>query len=95
MQEIVNEMIKDRENRIEQTLSRFTDTRLRPGVRESKDGYLPVLGAAQNVSIGYTTVTNEEYAKFVNATGRKAPIQLDKRCNAGEYGKISGYKCFL
>lgn len=73
MQEIFNDMIKDRENRIEQTLSRFTDTRLRPGVRESKDGYLPVLGAAQNVSIGYTTVTNEEYAKFVNATGRKAP----------------------
>ena len=73
MQEIVNEMLCDRENRINQSLSRFTDSRLKPGVRESKDGYLPVLGAAQNVSIAYTTVTNEEYAKFIKSTGRKTP----------------------
>lgn len=73
MQDIVNEMIKDRENRINQSLARFTDSRLKPGVRETKDGYLPVLGAAQNVSVAYTEVTNEEYAKFVQATGRKAP----------------------
>ncbi len=73
MQEIVNEMIKDRENRINQSLARFTDSRLKPGVRNTKDGYLPVLGAAQNVSVAYTEATNEEYARFVNATGRKAP----------------------
>ena len=73
MQDIVDEMIRDRENRINQSLARFTDSRLKPGVRETKDGYLPVLGAAQNVSVAYTEVTNEEYAKFVNATGRKAP----------------------
>lgn len=73
MQEIVNEMLRDRENRINQSLSRFTDARLKPGIRETKDGYLPVLGAAQNVSIAYTTVTNKEYSKFVKATGRKAP----------------------
>lgn len=73
MQEIVNEMLRDRENRINQSLSRFTDARLKPGIRETKDGYLPVLGAAQNVSIAYTTVTNEEYSKFIKATGRKAP----------------------
>ena len=71
MQEIVDEMIKDRENRINQSLARFTDSRLKPGVRETKDGYLPVLGAAQNVSVAYTEVTNEEYARFINATGRK------------------------
>lgn len=51
IQEIVNEMIRDRENRINQSLARFTDSRLKPGVRETKDGYLPVLGAAQNVSV--------------------------------------------
>ena len=73
MQDIVNEMIRDRENRINQSLARFTDSRLKPGVRETKDGYLPVLGAAQNVSVAYTEVTNEEYARFVIATGRKAP----------------------
>lgn len=68
MQEIVDEMIRDRENRINQSLARFTDSRLKPGVRETKDGYLPVLGAAQNVSVAYTEVSNEEYAKFINAT---------------------------
>ena len=73
MQEIVNEMIKDRENRINQSLARFTDARLKPGIRKTKDGYLPVLGAAPNVSVAYTAVSNEEYAKFINATGRKAP----------------------
>ena len=49
MQVIVDEMLCDRESRIDQTLSRFTDSRLKPGVRESQDGFLPVLGAAQNV----------------------------------------------
>lgn len=34
MQVIVDEMLRDRENRIEQTLSRFTDSRLKPGVRD-------------------------------------------------------------
>ena len=75
MQEIVDEMLKDRENRINQTMSRFTDARLTPGIRETKDGYLPVLGAAQNVSIAYTPVTNKEYAVFAKETGRKATAQ--------------------
>ena len=78
MEVIVNEMIADRENRINQTLSRFTDSRLRPGVRETRDGYLPVLGAATNVSIAYTPVTNEEYAKFIRSTERKAPKHWNK-----------------
>jgi len=71
MQEIVDEMLKDRENRINQTMSRFTDSRLTPGARETNDGYLPILGAAQNVSIAYTPVTNAQYAQFAQATGRK------------------------
>lgn len=74
MKEIVDEMIKDRPNRIEQSLKRFTDPRLKPGSREThSDGFLPVLGAAQNVSIAYTPCTNAEYEKFVNATNHKAP----------------------
>ena len=73
MQVIVDEMIRDRESRIDTSLARFTDSRLKPGVREIKDGYLPVLGASNNVSVAYTEVTNEEYARFVNATGRYAP----------------------
>ena len=75
MQEIVDEMLKDRENRINQTMNRFTDKRLTPGARESKDGYLPVLGAAQNVSIAYTPVTNAEYTLFAKETGRNTTGQ--------------------
>ncbi len=61
MIEIVEEMERDRESRINQSLGRFTDARLRPGARESRDGLVPVLGAAQNVSVACTPVTNEEY----------------------------------
>lgn len=73
MQVIVDEMIRDRENRINQTLRRFTDSRLKPGVRTTRDGFLPVLGAAQNVSVSYTPVTNAQYQNFLRDTGYKAP----------------------
>ena len=71
MQIIVDEMLKDRENRINQTMNRFTDPRLRPNARQTTDGFLPVLGAAQNVSIAYTPVTNAEYNAFLRATGKQ------------------------
>lgn len=73
MQEIVDEMLLNREKRIEQSMRRFTDPRLRPGSRNTDDGYLPVLGAARNVSIARTPVTCEDYSEFVKATGRKPP----------------------
>ena len=74
MQNIVDEMLRDREQRIKNSLRRFTDLRLRPGMRNrSKDGYQQILGTAQNISIGYFPVTNEDYAKFVAATNRKTP----------------------
>ena len=74
MQKIVDEMLRDREQRIENSMRRFTDSRFRPGLRNrSRDGYQQVLGAGEDVAIGYAPVTNEEYAKFLAATGRKAP----------------------
>lgn len=56
MQEIVDEMTANRNLSVERTMSRFSDPRLRPGARTPKDGYLPVLGAAQNVCISYAPV---------------------------------------
>ena len=74
MQVIVDEMLRDRENRIDQTLSRFMDERLTPNARITDDGFLPVLGASTNLSVAYTTVTNADYEKFVIETGHIAPI---------------------
>ena len=74
MQVIVDEMLRDRENRINQSMSRFTDPRLRPNARQTTDGYLPVLGAAQNVSVAYTPVTNAEYNAFLKAIGKKITV---------------------
>ena len=74
MQTIVDEMLRDRDRRVENSLRRFTDSRFRPGLRNrSRDGWQQVLGAGENISIGYAPVTNAEYARFVAATGRKAP----------------------
>ena len=74
MQTIVDEMLRDREQRIEASMARFTDSRFRPGLRDRTDAYLPVLGAkGKNVSIGRTPVTEAEWAKF---TGK--PVAPEK-----------------
>lgn len=67
MEEIVDEVVKDRDRRIEQSMRRFTDPRLKPGVRENKDGFLPVIGALSCISMAYTPVTNAEYAEFAKS----------------------------
>ena len=73
MRVIVDEMLRDREKRIEQSMARFSDPRLRPNARNAKDGFLPVIGGPKNLSIAYTPVTNEEYAAFLKAAGRRPP----------------------
>ena len=64
MEEIVKEVVADREHRIAQSMARFTDKRLKPGVREAKDGFHPVLGAKTTISIAHTEVTNAEFKRF-------------------------------
>ena len=73
MEKIVEEVVNDRDRRIEQSMKRFTDPRLRPGSRRNNDGYLPVIGVDANVFIAYTPVTNEEYAIYIKESQHKAP----------------------
>jgi hypothetical protein len=73
MQVIVDEMIRDREIRIDQTMSRFTDPRLSPGYSDVQNGYVPVMGAGENIYISATPITNAEYAAFLEATGHDSP----------------------
>ncbi len=43
--------------------------------------YLPLLGAAKNVSVAYVPVTNEDYAKFTGkpvAAGTEKPSRADR-----------------
>ena len=69
MQVIVDEMLRDRDRRIDASMARFTDPRFRPGMRDSNAAFLPVLGAkGGNVSIGSTPVTEGEWAKFTEKT---------------------------
>ena len=76
MQLIVDEMLRDREQRIEASMARFTDSRFRPGLRDRTDAYLPVLGAkGSNVLIGRAPVTEAEWAKF---TGKAAAPEKAK-----------------
>lgn len=76
MQDIVCEMVENRDLRVGQTMSRFTDARLRPGARNARDGYLPILGAARNVFIAYAPVTNSEYAAFLKSKGKPVPESI-------------------
>ena len=95
MQEIVDEMIANREHRIDQTMARFTDSRFRGRRGDScGTGYLPLLGAARNVSVAYAPVTNEDYAKFtgkpVAGGTRKHPVTNISVKDAVKYCKWLG-----
>ncbi|WP_407934885.1 formylglycine-generating enzyme family protein [Alistipes sp.] len=62
MQGIVNEMVKNRDIRIQQQFLRFIDPRRD---EDPNDGWMVLRGAsAPNAYIGYTPVTNAEYAMF-------------------------------
>ena len=71
MTEIVDDMIEFKWYRVEQNVVRFTDSRF--GRTHDGDcrynepdgeGFIPLLGAASDVCIAYTTVTNAAYALF-------------------------------
>lgn len=64
MEDIVEEVISDREHRIAQTMARFTDSRMTPAGRGKINGYLPLIGAGENIYIAPTPVTNKEWAEY-------------------------------
>lgn len=71
MTDIVDDMIEYKWYRVEQNVVRFTDSRF--GCRHDgdyrynepdADGFIPLLGAASDLSVAYTPVTNAAYALF-------------------------------
>jgi len=71
MTDIVDDMIEYKWYRVEQNVVRFTDSRFgrkhdgnyRYNEPDS-DGFIPLLGAASDLCVAYTTVTNAAYALF-------------------------------
>lgn len=64
MQEIVDDMIAFKWQRVDQNVVRFADPRFKADYRTPVDGFLPLLGAAADLDIAYTLVTNADYAAF-------------------------------
>ena len=71
MTDIVDDMIEYKWYRVEQNVVRFTDSRF--GRKHDgdyrynepdADGFIPLLGAASDLSVAYTPVTNAAYALF-------------------------------
>ena len=75
MQEIVDEMYLTYWDRINSTMLRFSDERLLKWKIADAPmyEYIPVMGAGLDIYVGRTQVTNEQYAKFISATGYIAP----------------------
>ena len=75
MQDIVDEMYATYWDRINSNMLRFTDSRLLSWntANASAYNYIPVMGAGENIYISRTTVTNSQYAEYINATGAAAP----------------------
>ena len=63
---------KERPQLNDETMAWFTDSRFRGRRRDDGGaGYLPLLGAAKNVSIAYAPVTNEDFARFTGSRSRR------------------------
>ena len=71
MEEIVQEMYDTYDERINNNMLRFTDSRLLQWSTADayKYDYVPVMGAGEDIYISRTQVTNEQYAQYINATG--------------------------
>mgnify|MGYP004624203819 CR=1 FL=1 len=75
MEEIVQEMYDTYDDRINNNMLRFTDSRLLQWSTADayKYDYVPVMGAGEDIYISRTQVTNEQYAQYINATGADTP----------------------
>lgn len=75
MEEIVQEMYDTYDDRINNNMLRFTDSRLLQWSTADayKYDYVPVMGVGEDIYISRTQVTNEQYAQYINATGAGTP----------------------
>ena len=71
MREIIDDMIRQRGCKIDETMASFSDPELQPNARVLADGFLPVNRVKKNVYIAYMPVTNKEHNLFFNETNKK------------------------
>lgn len=71
----MQEMYDTYDERINNNMLRFTDSRLLQWNTADayKYEYVPVMGAGENIYISRTQITNEQYAQYINATGTYTP----------------------
>lgn len=75
MEDLVQDIYITYWDRINSSMLRFTDPRLLEWKIADAPWheYIPVMGAGESIYVKRTPVTNEEYAKFLSATGYPAP----------------------
>ncbi|MBO4294952.1 MAG: SUMF1/EgtB/PvdO family nonheme iron enzyme [Alphaproteobacteria bacterium] len=71
LQAVIDTMIDNRKKIISQTMRRYTNETGLTDVQKQR--YLPIDTENENIEIGYTPVTNENYMLFVQETGYNAP----------------------
>lgn len=69
MQEVVDAMVRDEQYRINNTINRYTNSRLISSLREAKKDFFPIDNAKYDVLIAYNLVSNAQFAEFIKQTG--------------------------
>ena len=76
MQEVVERMILDKQNRVNEIINKLTKNCIKIDTITQEDKYLPILKAGYDVSVLSEPVTNIQYAQFIKDTGYNPPVDF-------------------